>query len=101
LRSALNCHKPYVTPEVAEIVFQRFVTGAAPTTDEAGGELSEREREIVQLLVEGYRNKEIAAKLGVGAKTVEGHRAAIMRKLKLKAFSEPVRWAIRNNVIGA
>jgi two-component system response regulator NreC len=99
---ALSIHKPYFTPEVAEIVFQRFTAGADKTSDPSTAlELSEREREIVQLLVEGHSNKEIAGKLGVSGKTVEGHRAAIMRKLKLTAFSELVRWAIRHRVIEA
>jgi two-component system, NarL family, response regulator NreC len=99
---ALAKHKPYFTPEVAEIVFQRFTSGVGKPNEQAAAVgLSEREREIVQLLVEGHSNKEIAGKLGISGKTVEGHRAAIMRKLKLTAFSELVRWAIRHNVIEA
>ena len=99
---ALRNHKAYFTPEVAEIVFQRFCTGASgPKEHAATAGLTEREREIVQLLVEGSSNKEVATKLGISEKTVETHRAAVMRKLKLKVFSELVRWAIRNNVIEA
>ena len=99
---AVSMHKPYFTPEVAEIVFQRFTgAGAKPAETPGAVKLSEREHEIVQLLVEGNSNKEIAAKLSVSNKTIEGHRANIMRKLKLTAFSELVRWAIRNKVIEA
>jgi DNA-binding CsgD family transcriptional regulator len=43
----------------------------------------------------------VAAKLGISVKTVESHRAAIMRKLRLESFSELVRWAIRNKIIEA
>lgn len=99
---ALRAHKAYFTPAVAEIVFQRFNTGPGGVQKHAAAAgLTEREREIVQLLVEGSSNKEVAAKLGISEKTVEGHRAGVMRKLKLNVFSELVRWAIRNHVIEA
>ena len=99
---ALSHHKAYLTPDIGEIVFRRFIAdrgknGAPPMA----GELSGRELETVRLLVEGQSNKEVAASLGISAKTVEAHRAAIMRKLRLKAFSDLVRWAIRNQIIEA
>ena len=53
------------------------------------------------MLAEGCSNKELAEKLGISVKTVESHRAAILRKLKLNAFSELVRYAIRNHIIAA
>jgi DNA-binding NarL/FixJ family response regulator len=99
---ALSVHKAYFTPDIAEIVFKRFVCeGTKPEDRGRIGELSERELETVQLLVEGRSNKEVAAKLGISVKTVESHRAAIMRKLRLDSFSELVRWAIRNKIIEA
>jgi DNA-binding CsgD family transcriptional regulator len=63
--------------------------------------LTDREREIVQLLAEGKSNKEVADTLGISVKTAETHRAAIMKKLQLKAFSELVRYAIRNHIVSA
>jgi DNA-binding NarL/FixJ family response regulator len=63
-----------------------------------GTELSPREKEIVQLLADGHSNKAVAARLGVSVRTVENHRAKIMRKLKLHSFSELVRHAIRNKI---
>jgi DNA-binding CsgD family transcriptional regulator len=60
-----------------------------------------REREILQLLAEGQSNKEIAGLLGISVKTVETHRAAIMRKLKFDSFSDLVRYAIRHQIIQA
>lgn len=61
-------------------------------------ELSPREKQIVQLLADGHSNKAVAARLGVSVRTVENHRAKIMRKLKLHSFSELVRHAIRNKI---
>jgi DNA-binding NarL/FixJ family response regulator len=61
--------------------------------------LSDREQEIVQLLASGKSNKETASRLHISVKTVETHRAAIMRKLGLKSITELVRYAIRNKLI--
>jgi DNA-binding NarL/FixJ family response regulator len=61
--------------------------------------LTEREREIVQLLSDGKSNKETASRLRISVKTVETHRAAIMRKLGLNSVTELVRYAIRNKFI--
>lgn len=99
---ALSQHKPYFTTEVGEILFARLLQGKKAATDDDGeGRLTAREREIVQILAEGSSNKELADKLGISVKTVETHRAAIMRKLKLTAFSDLVRYAIRNHIITA
>jgi DNA-binding NarL/FixJ family response regulator len=99
---ALSLHKPYFTPEVAEIVFQRFTGGSASPREHAtAAGLTERQREILQLLVEGDGNKAIASKLGISVKTVEGHRAELMERLKVDSLSALVRWAIRNHVIEA
>jgi DNA-binding NarL/FixJ family response regulator len=63
--------------------------------------LSPRQREIVQRLAEGQSNKEIAAALGISAKTVDSHRTAIMRRLNIHSVTELVRYAIRETLIAA
>jgi RNA polymerase sigma factor (sigma-70 family) len=60
---------------------------------------SPREREIIQLLAEGMTNKEIASRLGLSVKTVEAHRANIMRKLHFNSLSDLVRYAIREKLV--
>jgi DNA-binding NarL/FixJ family response regulator len=105
LESALRSlaeHKPYFTTKIGEILFARFLQGKTRVDDEAAeGRLTDREREIVQLLAEGSSNKEVADTLGISVKTVETHRAAVMKKLKFKSFSDLVRYAIRNHIISA
>jgi DNA-binding NarL/FixJ family response regulator len=99
---SLSAHKAYLTPHIGEIVFRRFIEERGKGADgPVHDEISERELQIVQLLVDGRSNKEVATALGISSKTVEAHRAAIMRKLRLKTFSDLVRWAIRNNIIEA
>jgi DNA-binding NarL/FixJ family response regulator len=61
--------------------------------------LTLREREILRLIAQGRRSKEIALMLGISTRTVETHRAAGMRKLHLHSIAEVVRYAIREGLI--
>ncbi|MHA3774546.1 response regulator [Verrucomicrobiota bacterium sgz303538] len=101
--NALALHKPYFTSRVGEIIFAKFLRSQRAAQEEQSyqGRLTDREREIVQLLAEGKSNKEVAAVLGISVKTAETHRAAVMRKLGLETFSDLVRYAIRNHIIEA
>jgi len=99
---ALSEHKHFFTSRISEIVFARYIQGKK--TVEGAPEksrITDREREIVQLLGEGKSSKEIAIILGISVRTVETHRAAIMKKLGLKSFSALIRYAVRNKIIEA
>jgi DNA-binding NarL/FixJ family response regulator len=63
--------------------------------------LSAREREVVQLLVEGYTSRQVAAVLNISIKTAETHRANLMQKLDCHSVAGVVRYAIRNHIIEA
>ena len=96
----LRQHKPFLTSTVTEFVLDDYVhrmeeESASPVA------VTPREREIIQLLAEGKSNKETASALSVSVKTVEAHRANIMRKLRLKSVSDLVRYAIRNKIVQA
>jgi DNA-binding NarL/FixJ family response regulator len=62
--------------------------------------LTPREREVLQLIVEGKSNKEIAVVLGLSANTVAVHRANIMSELGIHNTAELVVYAIRNGLVG-
>jgi DNA-binding NarL/FixJ family response regulator len=96
---ALSKHKPFFTSKASEALLDGFLE--ARLTPVESTPLTDREREIVQLLAEGKVNKEIAATLCISVKTVETHRSAIMRKLRLNSIVDLVRYAIRNNWIKA
>ena len=83
----------YVDPELGA----RLVT---PNDSPALEPLSERERDIVHLLALGYTNQEIGKKLFISVRTVDTHRAHIMRKLDLESRAELVMFALANGVIG-
>ncbi len=92
-------HKPFFTSEVAERVLEGFLRLGEMSATEVPGALTPREREIVQLLAEARSNKEVAATLGISVKTVETHRASIMRKLGITSIVDLVHYAIRNNLV--
>jgi DNA-binding NarL/FixJ family response regulator len=94
-------HRFYLTPQAHETLHQKKPTKTARRPVSATPTLTSREREAIQLLAEGKSNKEVAGLLGISVKTVETHRAAIMRKLKLARLSELVRYAIRHKIIHA
>lgn len=83
----------YVEPDLGA----RLVTPNGPSALEP---LSERERDIVHLLALGYTNQEIGKKLYISVRTVDTHRAHIMRKLELETRAELVMFALANGVIG-
>ncbi|HEY6308781.1 MAG TPA: response regulator transcription factor [Candidatus Angelobacter sp.] len=92
-------HKPFFTSEVAERVLEGFLKLGELSAGESAGILTPREREIVQLLAEARSNKEVSSILGISVKTVETHRASIMRKLGISSIVDLVHYAIRNNLV--
>ena len=98
---ALSQGKPFFTSKVAGILLsgQRGFAASSDTVDFAGPHLSAREREVIQLLAEGKSNKGVATLLNLSVKTVQTHRANIMRKLNLHSLGQLIHYAIRNNII--
>lgn len=90
----------YLSPQVAEVVVRGFVrrlgeeTGTPPASV-----LTPREREVLQLLVEGHTVKAIAQRIHLGVKTVETHRRNIMEKLGLKNMVDLIKYAMREGVV--
>jgi DNA-binding NarL/FixJ family response regulator len=92
---SLASRKPFFSSSVSEALLQSFI---ARTGREVSA-LTPRERQIVQLIAEGRTNKAIAELLNISLKTVETHRAAVMRKLNLASSAALVRYAIRNKLV--
>jgi DNA-binding NarL/FixJ family response regulator len=99
---SLANHKPFFTARATEVMLSNFnqVKLKEDALEEpARNQLTSREREIIQLIAEGKRSKEIGASLCISPKTAETHRANLMRKLGLHTASELVRYAMRNQII--
>ena len=94
---SLRQHKPFLTSTVTEFVLDGYVRRGDGAQEDLA--LTAREREIVQLVAEGQSNKAAATTLGISVKTIEAHRANIMRKLHLHSVSDLVRYAIRNKIV--
>ncbi len=113
---AVVADRVYLSPRVAGVVVDDYVRRlpargghgkpyAAPA-DGAGAAarrgafdtLTPREREVLQLMAEGYATKEVAHRLGVSVKTVETHRRQIMEKLDMHSVAELTKYAIREGL---
>ena len=92
---SLASHRPFFTSRVSEALLNSF------NKDRQYLVLTPREHQIVQLIAEGHKNKQIAILLNISSKTVETHRAAIMGKLNLPSTAALVRYAIRNKLVEA
>lgn len=92
--------KSFFSPAVAKVMLDDYVRHLAQKgIVDRYDSLSEREREIFQLIAEGHTNKEIADLLSVSPATVETHRAHILQKLDLHNTAEVVLYAVRRGVI--
>jgi DNA-binding NarL/FixJ family response regulator len=93
-------HQPYFSAQISETVLEGFLRSGRTSASEEGisPRLTPREREIIQLLAEGHRNKKIAQQLGISVKTVETHRTALMRKIDVRSIVDLVRYAVRNHL---
>ena len=86
---------PLITSEALRASVPRSVT-VPPTL----GKLTPRQREVLQLVAEGHSGKEIAARLGISAKTVEYHKASLMNRLGVRTGSELTKYAVAHGVTG-
>jgi DNA-binding NarL/FixJ family response regulator len=86
----------YLDPAIAGHVIAHFVRVPAAASDLVGGELSERERDVVQCIAQGYSYKEIAAKLTLSVKTVDTYRIRALKKLGLPNRAALLRYALEH-----
>jgi DNA-binding NarL/FixJ family response regulator len=97
----LATHKPFYSSRVSDVIANPPRRDLASETKKNRSRVTSREGEIIQILSEGKSSKEAAVALNISVKTVETHRANIMRKLELHSVSELVRYAIRTQIIEA
>lgn len=90
----------YLTPAIATTVLAWFLGDRRPRLVHAApGDLSDRERKVLKLVAEGYRSKAIAESLCLSPKTVEKHRANLMKKLGLHSVQALTALAIRMGMV--
>ena len=106
LISAINAvHKgnSFLSPSISRTVIDEYIRRSKEISEGAEGfeQLTVREREVLQLIAEGHKTREIAELLYISIKTVETHRAHIMNKLDIHSTAELTRYAIRKGIISS
>jgi DNA-binding NarL/FixJ family response regulator len=98
---ALSQHAPFVGSRAADRVGNGGGQERNAVVSRNGRvmSLTQREREVLRLLAEGESNREVAERLSISAKTVETHRANVMRKLGASSIVDLVHYAIRNGIV--
>jgi len=92
--------RTYISPKIAGDVIQGYIIGRSEMKTKSTWEtVSQREREILKLVAEGYINKEIASILNISVKTVEKHRSNIMNKLDLHNVAALTSYAIEKGLV--
>ncbi len=90
----------YLSPAVSAKVIEGYIAGREQVKEKSPWEtLTQREREVLKLVAEGYRNKDIARELCISPKTVERHRANLMKKLDLHSASALTAFAIQKGIV--
>jgi DNA-binding NarL/FixJ family response regulator len=95
---AVSAHKPWLSSGFSESLREQAHSGHFQN---GSSTLTQREREVLQLVAEGQTSCQIATTLAISKKTIETHRMAAMRKLQFHNTAELVRYAVRNKIIQA
>jgi len=90
----------YISPAVSGKVINGYVSGAKPNPAGSSMEsLTQRERQLLKLIAEGYKNRQIAEYLHLSIKTVGNHRNSLMKKLDLHNSAELTAYAIEKGLV--
>ena len=96
--SVVTNNQTYLSPKIANTVIRDYLGKIDTTNSQTAPSLTNREREVLQLLAEGRTTKEIAAKLCLSIKTIETHRKQIMEKVGFNSVAELTKYAIREGL---
>ncbi len=88
----------YLSPAISETLVESYVRSATATPESAFSQLTDREREILQLLVEEKSIKQIASDLNLSIKTVHAHREHLMKKLNVQTVAGLTKYALRQGL---
>jgi two-component system response regulator NreC len=88
-----------LSPAITRLVIEDYLRWGGTRPNEKVDGLSAREREVLQLIAEGYTNKQIAEILTIAVKTVQAHRLNLMQKLNLHDRGELIKYAIQKKII--
>jgi DNA-binding NarL/FixJ family response regulator len=96
---AVHSGEAVLSPAITRLVIEDYLRWGEIRPAETNNGLTAREREVLQLIAEGYTNKEIADILCIAIKTVQAHRTNLMEKLDLHSKGDLIKYAIRKKII--
>ncbi len=96
---AVNQGEAVLSPAITRLVIEDYLRWADVEPEPSSNSLTPREHEVLQLIAEGYTNKQIAEILSISIKTVQAHRANLMQKLDLHNRGELIKYAIQKKII--
>lgn len=101
LRLAINTvieNHTYLSPCISDVVIEDYTANSSGTNKQKLPSLTQREREVLQLIVEGHSTKEIASHLYVSVNTIDVHRRNIMNKLKVNNLAQLIKYTIQEEL---
>jgi len=96
---AVYAGQSFLSPAISRTVIEEYVRHTATERVDSLEKLTDREREVLQLLAEGHSASEIAEQLHISAKTVGVHRMNVMQKLEINNPTDLVKYALRKGII--
>jgi len=96
--SSVVANQNYMSQKIADTVMKDYANILESNDNSPAASLTAREREVLQLIAEGLKTKDIASRIHVSVKTVETHRQQIMRKLNAKSVAELTKIALREGI---
>jgi two-component system response regulator NreC len=97
---AVSAGESYLSPSIAKLFVEDYQRVAlTEDMNDPYEQLTDREREMLKLVVEGYKTRQIAEMLNITLKTVEGHKTSLMKKLGIHNNLELVKYALRQGII--
>jgi DNA-binding NarL/FixJ family response regulator len=96
---AVHKGESVLSPAITRLVIEDYLRWGDPHPEPISNGLSAREREVLQLIAEGYTNKQIGEILSISIKTVQAHRNSLMQKLDLHDRGDLIKYAIQKKII--
>ncbi len=96
---AVSCGRFFLSAGITSVVLGDYIKGPLGDPRSPFTILSSREREVLQLLAEGLRTKEVSHKLSLSVKTVESHRKKIMEKIGISSIAGLTRYAVKEGLV--
>ncbi len=91
--------KRYLPPSISDVIVNAYIGRSGADVTNSYDTLTEREREVLQLIADGLTSAEVGKRLFISCRTVESHRASLKKKLKLRNEAEIVRYAVEQGLL--